>query len=211
MLIPFSEILSKYNLKPKGILHVGAWDGIEMEDYAAQGIDNVIFIEAQASIFPTLRGRIAPYPKCRALQYCVSDKMEEVKFQITSNGQSSSIMELGTHKDVHPEVTLERELIMQTATLAQILNWEKLDIANYDFVNMDIQGAELKAIKGMGNMIEKINAFYLEVNEKELYKGCALIGEIDEYLSRFGFYRAETKWASADNVLGWGDALYLRK
>lgn len=210
MLIPFSSILYKYNLHPKGILHVGAWDGIEMEDYIAQNIDNVIFIEAQAEIFPTLRGRIANYPNAKALQYCVSDKMEEVQFNITNNGQSSSILELGTHKDVHPEVTVTDTKKMQAVTIAEIFRIEKLDIANYDFVNMDIQGSELKAIKGMGNMIEKINAFYLEVNEKELYKGCALIGEIDEYLERFGFYRAETKWAS-DGSLGWGDALYLKK
>lgn len=210
MLIPFHDILTKYNLKPKGILHVGAWDGIEMEDYTKEGIEHVIFIEAQADIFPTLRGRIAGYPKAKAFQYCVSDKMEEVKFNVTNNGQSSSILELGTHKDVHPEVTVSKTITMKAVTLAQIFNWEKLDIANYDFVNMDIQGAELKAIRGMGNMIDKINAFYLEVNEKELYVGCALIGEIDEYLERFGFYRAETKWAS-NGSLGWGDALYLRK
>ncbi len=71
-----------------------------------------------------------------------------------------------------------------------------------------VEGIQLQ---NMGNQIQKVNAFYLEVNEKELYKGCALIGDIDEYLGRFGFYRAETKWASENNTLGWGDALYLRK
>lgn len=211
MLIPLSEIVSKYNLKPKGILHVGAWDGIEMDDYAANGITNVVFIEAQKAIFPTLMGRVAPYPNARALHYCVSDKIEEVKFNVTNNGQSSSILELGTHKDVHPEVVVNETISMKAVTLEQIFLWEKLNSEDYDFVNMDIQGAELKAIKGMGELINKIKAFYLEVNEKELYKGCALIGEIDQYLKQFGFDRAETKWASQDNVLGWGDALYIRQ
>lgn len=210
MLIPFHHILLKYNLKPKGILHVGAWDGIEMDDYASCGITNVVFIEAQKSIFPTLLGRIAPYPNSHAFNYCVSDKFEEIKFNITNNGQSSSILELGTHKDVHPEVTVNEIAILHTVTINEIFLREKLNFDGYDFVNMDIQGAELKALKGMNMIMPHIKAFYLEVNEKELYKGCALIGEIDEYLNQFGFERVETKWASEGNVLGWGDALYIK-
>lgn len=211
MLIPLSSILQKHNLQPKGILHVGAWDGMEMDDYAANGITNVIFIEAQKSIFPTLLGRIAPYPNVKAFNHCVSDRFENVKFNITNNGQSSSVFELGTHADVHPEVVVTEQIEMRTTTLSEIFLKENLNFGDYDFVNMDIQGAELKAIKGMGMLIHRVNAFYLEVNEKELYKGCALIGEVDEYLSRFGFERVETKWASQDNVLGWGDALYIKK
>lgn len=210
MLIPLSQILPKYNLKPKGILHVGAWDGIEMEDYAANNICKVVFIEAQQSIFPTLMNRIAPYPCAKAFNYCVSDKHETVNFNITNNGQSSSILELGTHKDVHPDVTITETMMMQAITIEEIFIREELNEYDYDFVNMDIQGAELKALKGMGKLIPNIKAFYLEVNERHLYKECALVTEIDEYLSRFGFSRVETKWASADNVLGWGDALYLK-
>lgn len=211
MLIPLSEILKKYDLSPKGVLHVGAWDGIEMDDYVAHGITTVVFIEAQKYILPTLRGRVAPYPNAKALHYCVSDKFEEVQFNVTNNGQSSSILALGTHKEAHPEVVVTETISMNAFPISEIFIREKLNIHDYDFVNMDIQGAELKALKGMGSMILNMKALYLEVNEKELYKGCALIGEIDEYLKTFGFTRVETKWASQDNVLGWGDALYIKK
>lgn len=207
MLIPFSDILARYKLKPTGILHVGAWDGAEMEDYHREGIDRVLFIEAQEEIFSTLRGRIAPYPDARALHYCVSDKNEEVQFHRTSNGQSSSILELGTHKDTYPHIIVDKTTTMQAHTLAQIFLMEKIDISQYDFVNMDIQGAELRAIKGMGRLVEKIKAFYLEVNDQEVYKGCCLITELDEYLGRFGFDRVETKMVSNH---GWGDAFYLK-
>jgi hypothetical protein len=46
---------------------------------------------------------------------------------------------------------------------------------------------------------------YLEVNEKELYHHCALINQIDDFLSRYNFKRVLTKMTEH----GWGDALYV--
>ncbi len=70
-----------------------------------------------------------------------------------------------------------------------------------------MQGAELKVIKGMGD-ISHIKAFYLEVNQEDVYKGCAHVDEIDIYLMKYGFERAITaEWRSN----AWTDALYLRK
>ncbi len=48
-----------------------------------------------------------------------------------------------------------------------------------------------------------------EVNLEELYEGCCLIDELDEYLKSFGFERKITKlWD--DGAVGWGDALYIK-
>ena len=40
-----------------------------------------------------------------------------------------------------------------------------------------------------------------------MYKDCNLVGEIDEYLSQFGFTRVATKMAGN---AGWGDAFYIK-
>ena len=77
----------------------------------------------------------------------------------------------------------------------------------YDFLNIDLQGCERFALKGMGDILYNFKWAYLEVNAKEVYKGCALVGEIDEYLLGFGFKRVETKWCGNT---GWGDALYIK-
>ncbi len=208
MLIPFKQILQDYNLKPKGILHIGAYDGAEMHDYAAEGITNVIFIEAQESIFPTLLGRIYNYPQAKAILACVSDvDGGEIEFLVTNNGQSSSILELGEHANLYPDIVVTERIKMTTITIKSLFEHENLILADYDFVNIDIQGAELKAIKGMGD-ISHVKAFYLEVNKKETYKGCALIWEIDDYLSARGFELVLSADWRGD---AWTDALYLRK
>ena len=46
-----------------------------------------------------------------------------------------------------------------------------------------------------------------EVNRDEVYEGCAQVGEIDEYLSKYRFKRAETTWDGDC----WGDALYFKE
>ena len=76
-----------------------------------------------------------------------------------------------------------------------------------DFLNMDIQGAELKCLKGFERNLGMINAIYAEVNEKELYAGCALLPELDAWLSEHGFVRVHTHMTPH----GWGDALYIRQ
>ncbi len=207
MLIPFSEILSEFNLHPNGVLHIGAWDGIEMDDYAASGVTNVVFIEAQKSIMPTLLGRIKDYPNAKAFNYCVSDKNELVNFNVTSNGQSSSILPLGLHAEIYPSIVVSEVIEMQAYTVEQIFELNGLDKTAYSFVNCDIQGGELLAIKGMGDMINNIQCFYLEVNEKELYKGCPLAKDIEDYLSQYGFKKVKTKMTEHF----WGDQTFIRQ
>ena len=49
------------------------------------------------------------------------------------------------------------------------------------------------ALKGAIQSIKYAEAIYLEVNEKELYRNCGLINEIDTFLSRHNFKRVLTK------------------
>ena len=75
-----------------------------------------------------------------------------------------------------------------------------------NFLNIDIQGAELLALKSMGNILNNFDYLYLEVNKEEVYKDCALVEEIDEYLDKYNFKRVELEWTFAS----WGDALYIK-
>jgi hypothetical protein len=63
------------------------------------------------------------------------------------------------------------------------------------------------ALKGATQSIQYAKAIYLEVNEKELYKGCAIISEVDDFLGKNGFLRVAT---FREPFVGWGDALYIR-
>jgi hypothetical protein len=82
-----------------------------------------------------------------------------------------------------------------------------IDVTQYNFLNVDVQGYELEVLKGFGDLLQGIDYVYAEVNTNYLYEGCALVGDLDEYLSNYGFTRVLTSMT----VHEWGDALYIKK
>lgn len=84
---------------------------------------------------------------------------------------------------------------------------EHIPIEKLNFVNLDIQGVELRALKSMEKYLQHVKYIYTEVNTEQVYKGCNLIGEIDEYLKQFGFVRVAQQ---IYKQYGWGDAFYIK-
>jgi FkbM family methyltransferase len=210
MLIPFREIKEKYGINPKGVVHVGANYGQEAKDYNDNGVEDVIWIEANPQNMDILISNLSAYPNFNpllVLNACVSDKDDQdVQFHISNNeGQSSSILDLEYHKIAHQEVFYTETINLKTTTLNTL--FKKFDLSKFTFLNADIQGAELLMLKGATDVLQYFDCLYLEVNEKELYKGCGLIGEIDEFVKDFGFSRVQTEWCGN---FGWGDAIYLK-
>jgi hypothetical protein len=115
------------------------------------------------------------------------------------------VLELGTHLQEHPHIYYENQILLKSITIDTFFKRTNMDVSKYNFWNFDIQGAELMALKGARESIPYAKAIYLEVNEKELYKNCGLIHEIDEFLLQYHFKRVLTNITQ----YGWGDALYI--
>lgn len=209
MLIPLHDLVRKYNIHLRGVLHVGAHECEELRDYEQYiSRDKILWVEAMPDKVITSRDA---HPGVQIVCAVVSDKVEDVTFHQSNNGQSSSILNLGTHQQLHPQVWYVKDTKVQTCTLETVLRsqnnafWSE-SCKGFNFINLDIQGAELKALHGMEAWLGGIDYIYTEVNQEYVYEGCALIGEIDEYLAKFGFKRVETVW----HANAWGDAFYIR-
>jgi FkbM family methyltransferase len=204
MLIPLSTLVSKYGIIFKGILHVGAHECEELKDYELYlSRDKILWIDA---LHDKVELSKQMYPNIIIEEAVISDREETVLFHRSNNGQSSSILEFGLHKHFHPHVFYVDTYEKQTTPLYKIL--DKYETIPFNFVNLDIQGVELKALKSMEKYLNGIDYIYTEVNSDYVYKECALIGEIDEYLATFNFVRVETCWCSD---FRWGDAFYIKK
>ena len=208
MLIPLYDLVCKYNLQFRGILHVGAHECEEIREYEKYvSRDKILWVEAMPD--KVLMAREV-HPGVQITCAVVSDRVEEVTFHQSNNGQSSSILNLGTHQQLHPQVWYVKDTPVQTCTLATVLQsqnnafWSSK--SGFNFIALDIQGAELKALRGMEAWLPQIDYIYTEVNQEYVYEGCALVGEIDEYVAKFGFKRVETVW----HANAWGDAFYVR-
>jgi len=207
MLINFTSLIKKYG-KPKGIIHIGAHMIQERQEYYANGFYNTIWIEANPEIFTKIDFVNYENNNEKAFNYAICDVDDQiVDFNITNNEQSSSLFEPDKVLIYHPEVLFNKKIKVKTKRMDSLITKKNIDIAQYDFLNMDIQGSELIALKGFGNMLEKLNFIYLEVSTDYIYKDCPLIEDIDNFLKDFNFIRVETYLTNCQ----WGDAFYIKK
>lgn len=207
MLIPFKDIYKQFNLKISGILHVGAHECEELRDYVSHNINpkQIYWVEAMEHKVLLMKSKnvLNIY---QAFVDEVDDK--EITFNVSNNGQSSSLLDFGTHAIHYPQVKFTETIQGKTKRLDTLIEENNIPIQHLNFLNLDIQGVELRALKSMEKHLSHVDYIYTEINTDYVYKDCNLVGEIDEYLKKFGFTRVATKIAS--NV-GWGDAFYIKQ
>jgi FkbM family methyltransferase len=171
----------------------------------------VIWFEANESLIPALQAHLQTVPlNQQIIPAALWDSDTKLKFKITNNPQSSSFFDLEDHAKFYPQITVSEEREIQAYRLESLLDATPRQVmfSDFEFINIDTQGAELAILKGMGKYLSQpsVKAIYLEINRQELYKEIPLVDEIDAFLQPHHFYRIKSKWTTE----GWGDAIYIR-
>jgi hypothetical protein len=213
MLIDFDVVykfLHENGRTPRGVFHVGAHECEEKKAYNDKGIpdSSIIWVDGNFDLVTKMKSKGVPN-----IYFALVDEVERsVNFHITNNGQSSSILEMGSHATKYPHIIVTETRTQKTTTIEKLRNQENIDFSNLNFWNFDIQGAELLALKGAGNLLSYADALYLEVNTEEVYKNCATLNEMDDFLKEKGFVRVALSIYKNGRGIedGWGDALYMR-
>lgn len=218
--------LARYNainpVEPRGVLHVGAHLGGEVWAYhnMNMGLKTAVFIEANPEVFPGLEGTLANYrqyiaennlpgiDQLIAVNCAASNENGTVNFRITSSEQSSSILPLKIHSDVYPTIEETHQVEVVSKTLDTLLEELQINPADVNLINFDIQGAELMALQGATNLLKYVDAINTEVSYVELYEGCGLIDDMDDFLEQYGFVRIAT---TTPYHRTWGDAFYVKR
>ncbi len=206
-LLDLPQLCIQHSINPKGVIHIGAHEGQELNYYQKMGVKNVLFIEANPVVCERLKTRVASYPNVKTVNCAISNVNATVDLHVTSNEQSSSILPLKKHQEVYPHIKETHQVKVDSKKLDTLLQELKLNPSDYNILNIDIQGAELLALQGATNCLRYIEAINTEVNYEELYEGCVLIEELDEFLDEHGFQRVATKTPHPS----WGDAFYVKK
>lgn len=208
MLITFQQLITHFKPEITGILHVGAHDCEEKADYNRFNIsdDCIYWVDAMPEKIESNKRK---YGEQLNIYQAVIDAEDDknVLFYITNNGQSSSILPFGSHETHHPQVKVVSTQEMKTTRLDTLIERHQIPIEKLNFLNLDIQGVELRALKSIEKYLHHIRYVYTEVNTEQVYKGCDQMSDIDEYLGGFGFKRAATNIYSQ---FGWGDAFYIK-
>jgi FkbM family methyltransferase len=198
------DLKKHFNKPMKGAIHIGAHQGQEKKYYDHFGINPIVWIEANSEYEFGLKEL---FPEDMVIISGVGSENKKEKFKIANNGQSSSFLNLGTHEKEHPNVSFIDEMDIEIKPMTQLISENNIIVENYNFLNVDVQGYELEVFKGFGDYLNNFDYVYCEVNEDFLYENCALISDIDAYLSKYNLERVETYMTHHK----WGDALYIKK
>jgi FkbM family methyltransferase len=177
----------------KGVIHVGASYGQERDVYADLNLP-VIWVEAEPSVYRALKGNlVGRFSEQQALNYLVTDKDgETVDFHIACNQFSSSILEMKGHTEIWPDIKMIETVQLPSATLPAIIEKEQIDLAQFDTLILDVQGAELKVLEGAKDILKSFRFLRIETADFEIYEGCALDHQLDAFLIAYGFSRSLT-------------------
>ena len=139
-------------------------------------------------MFTQLCENISEFPRQRALRQLVTDQDDaEYAFNVSNNeGASSSILDLGRHAEIWPDVFFQSKILLRSITLDTLLEREGIS-NNYDVLVMDTQGSELLILKGAIKLLSKVKYVKTEAADFEAYIGCARVDELIKFSARFGF------------------------
>jgi len=208
MLLDYFFLKNKWNIKPTGVIHIGANEGQEIHTYYKDSdINQIVFFEPSLSTFQVLRKNLQEIKMPPSIKQITAHPVglgpeeKEVDFFVASNGQSSSVLKPQLHTTQHPDITFNNMERIKIKTL------DSFNFTGYNFINMDVQGYELEVLKGSVNTLKEIKWIYTEINRAPLYEGCAMVEELDTFLLNFGFRRQDTDWGGDT----WGDALFVKE
>ncbi|WP_051341142.1 FkbM family methyltransferase [Azospirillum halopraeferens] len=206
-MLDLAMLLPAHGVRPRGVVHVGAHRGREADAYRAMGAGPILFVEANPALADALAGRFAGADDVHVESCAAGEAPGRAVLHITSGDQSSSLLPLGLHRRIYPSITEVGRIEVTVRPLDEIVERSGRAFTDFNVLNMDIQGAELLALRGAPRLLEHIEAVNLEVNFAELYEGCAQIEDVEAHLTGAGFRRVAMTCPYHPT---WGDALYVR-
>ena len=190
-----------------GILHLGAHRGTEAEVYNWFG-KNVAWVEANPEIYQELKLHLQFYKNQIPLLALLSDNDGEVlNFHISNNdGACSSMFEFSDEinkSEIWKNRNFEmvKTLKIKSISLDSLFKKNSLDPKDYNHWIMDLQGSELKCLKGAEKSLNYCKSIYIEVSKKQFYKNAVIWDELNHWLNSKNFYSKETPYKDEEDIL----------
>jgi FkbM family methyltransferase len=202
MLLDLYSLQTKYNMNIKGVVHIGAHFGEENTLYNNLNIKNKIFFEPVLSIFNRLVTNVTDGSTLVNKAVGNENKKIWMNIETANEGQSSSILNPKLHLQQYPHIQFTSKEEVDMIRLDDFIQNKE----DYNFINADVQGYELEALKGAANLLNNIDYIIAEINRDEVYENCAKIDEMIEFLAPHGFKLVEENWEGGT----WGDGFFIK-
>lgn len=205
------RLISKQKIKC--VFDIGAWVGNTAEQYSGYFPEAVVHaFEPFPDSFSELE-RKSENPKFNIIpnKLAVSDEIGKSTFHSNVIETTNSLLPSVNANPKH-DYTRETKTKIEVDTITIDQYCEDHNIDQINIIKMDIQGAELAALKGATNMLKgsRIDIIFCEVNFIEMYEGSPLYHDLAVFLEEYdyqlhnfyGFYYND------NHQLAWGDAIF---
>jgi FkbM family methyltransferase len=211
-----------FMISPISLLDIGARWGLQ-RPWSQYPIDYIKYYGFDADKNECDRlNKINKNKNIKYINAALSDEESEEILYVTKEPGRSSIFKPNTKLIKHfydnEGFDVINQIPITTTTLNKVIEKE---VIKPDFMKLDVQGAELKIIKGSNQIHSNILGLEIEVEFIDLYEGQPLFSEVNEYILSMGMelYDLNRYWAkrkvmkpgfSQRGQIIFADAIYFR-
>jgi len=204
------RIAKQFDLTDLRALHIGAHRCQEAPEYHKLKFRSVLWLEANPACVVHIEKALEPYENQKYMRALVLDPEnsgKKVTFNVSgggkrNEGQSSSVLLMHKHRKFFPNIDMVSQLDLRATTVDELVDGQI-----FDWITIDVQGAELLALQGAEDTLQDVQYVLAEVNVQELYHGCVLLPDLDAFMAKQSFIRTITR-LKRKNDCAWGNAFY---
>jgi FkbM family methyltransferase len=170
-------------LKVLCVIGAHRFDELPLIDTLFPALQHIYLFEPQAGPLLALQAMAARDARIRVFPVAVSDRDGVASFNVASNnGESSSLLQLGSHRELFPEVTMQSTIEVPTRRLDSVLAEHGLQPP--DVMIVDVQGAEYLVLKSLSPVVlDALRLLYTEVSLEPVYEAAGLLSDVEALLA----------------------------
>lgn len=200
---PMQELKKLAGSNIKRVIDGGAYRGTVSQEFLEMFPEaEVHAFEPQPDLFANLEKLSAAERRWTVHNKALADYEGEAVFHVPIAAFTASLLTPGE------SFGETRDISVSTTTLD---SWET-DHGPVDVLKLDLQGAELAALKGAEHTLKNVRAILCEVNFVSRYENCSLFHEIASFLAQHGFllHRIYDIRSLPNGALEMADAIFLK-
>lgn len=198
MIENIEKVIRNLDLKIQNIIDLGSRDLEQSIEFTKAFPEaNIFAFECNSNSASICRSKLHLYPKISFYELCVFDYDGIINFHPINTektittwkdgnpGASSVFIANGSYDHIEKYVQDEEQV-----KCTRIDTWAKNNkINSIDAVWADLQGAELHAFVGMGDLLNSVKIIHTELEINPMYTGQSLFKDVDPFLKQKGFIR----------------------
>jgi FkbM family methyltransferase len=147
-------------------------------DQLFPNVERIYLFEPIPGLVEELRRLATHDHRITVFPYALSNENGTREFFLTNNdGESSSLLRLGKHKEIFPHVREVSSIQVPCRTLDRVI--EEYRLADPDMLLLDVQGAEYQILSSLSARLKnRVLLLYVEASLEEVYAGAKCLDDL---------------------------------